>query len=393
MLPMQPNSTGAGWPGNSAPPTPDHSTYIPNQGYDTNGTYPLVEPHSHGTPQQGEERQSKVFRKKVRSDKSTKKGKNSSGGDAQKPGSSVRALVLSARIFVVVVVGVLALAGLRTVIAGAPDVRPEDIQQALVGELPGEGQVRSEAFAEQFLAVYLTQVPKQHIVRQDTLAAMAPGISDQYWISSDSASQKLLAGPYVSSEPAAIIPTQPTRNATLTEPTVETWRVQAEALIQRGSSQPVWVSVTIPISFDPETERIAVSGAPQFVPTAVVETLPGPALFGEEDNELENDLREPITEFLKDWSRSDETRIQRWISADAEKSAIQGLGGVVQFAGLASLTVYTGEPGQPIYALVTSEWLAAGDVKYVQDYLITLSAGPDGNWQIQNISMPGFSAE
>lgn len=333
-----------------------------------------------------EEEEEKVSSNKGRNAKTSRKNSKSKAVNKKtaKPAkeskySGGRKKILILQITVYAVLGMILLAGAKTIFLPNTGPTPNQIIMTVkkslgVTEFPTS---RGEGFVAAFSDVYLTLNNNGVAERNTALAPYMPlsVIQEQSFQQSGPATQAVTAGPYVTS-----VKSVDNNNAVYT--------------VATQINDGIWIYMDVPVYFDSENDSFAVSGSPAFTPAPEQAAVPAQPKSWTTDDKAVVDAFMPNAElFFTAWSKSDKKAMNAYITEDADTTASSGLNGSARFSRISSLHV---EP-EPEFADVSNGEIRKARISivwenpyvdktsYQQTYDLVLKKVAD-QWRIQSLN-------
>lgn len=297
--------------------------------------------------------------------------------------SDGRKKMLILRLLVWVVLGIIALAGLRAILA-PPRVDVAAISAAVAEEygLSAFPVDRGLAFATTFTREYLTLKPGESVARTERLTPLVtPNLRDATWLrSDDKTTQVVTQGPYLMREPRVA----DEQHATYIMAAAVIDPLKAEEARKAGKIlNPSWVYLSVPM-FWAANGGLAVGGPPGFVPGPVMADESGAFVY-QTDEEAARSLAVDLEGFFRAWGASSADDLARYLPTDATAAAKAGLGGTVQYRDLSSVVVELVEGAAPRFAQATVVWDYQGS-ELRQGYRLEVFQDAEGRWYVQDIT-------
>lgn len=358
-------------PAENTRPAPSRVVDPPVQSYPEARTAPAVK-HSQQDSVPNNEKPAKAGRasraKKQKVEKT--KGPN--------PFSGGRSGVVVVRVFAVMVVTVLMLAGGKSIFFPTQIPDPTTITNVVkkrlgVTNFPAEG---GQAFVTSFARLYLTVDPT-NISSTDIYAPYMTSTLASNMTASNGASgkQTITEGPIISG-----IKSVDDTNAIYT----------VGAKLSSGAN---WVYVDVPVYYDKDKVGFAVSGMPAFAPAPTKITAPPAGAPFERDSKLGDSVKSSVMEqFFPAWAASNTNGINLVVLGDANSEAKIGLANAVKFVSIQDFIVEIKQPGDAEEttrkAQATVVWASPTDPKitYTQQYNMVLFRQPDNRWYIKELT-------
>lgn len=313
--------------------------------------------------------------------------KTSGSGDGSSPPpvskGNARWRVIALRVAVWSVLAIVALAGLRAIIA-PPRVSTTAIADAVAAEygLNNFPEAEGEAVSLAFARIYLTYSPESGQARTDKLRSLvADDLVKAPWLQeSTEKSQSVVAGPYLLEEPTIgpeQFATYKVRAGVIDPAAAATAKKNGEIL------NPSWVYLSIPI-FWADNGGVSVSGPPAFIPG-----YPNASQSGSfnltYDNEASQSARIDLRNFFVAWSESDSVALARYTKPDSTAYVLAGLGNTVSLNELDKVQVEaSADPYAPRFAQATVRWNYRG-TEMAQGYRLEVVQDEQGRWYVLDL--------
>lgn len=303
-------------------------------------------------------------------------------------GKNARMRVIVLRIAVWGVLAIVALAGMRAIIApprvSIPAVADAVAEQYKLTTFPA---AEGEAVALAFARTYLTYSPETKQARTDKLAQLVvPSLRKASWLQevSDS-SQNVATGPYLLAEPSVALTQYATyvvAAAVIDPKAAETARKQNQIL------NPSWVYLSIPIYWA-SNGGVAVSGAPAFMP-GPPEASEGGEFDITYDTDASQSARIDLTDFFEAWGASDSVALARYTTDASDAAATTGLGGTVTLVKVQKIQVQqSADPLATRFAQAAVTWNYGG-TELTQAYRLDVAQDAEGRWYVLDITGGDF---
>lgn len=294
-----------------------------------------------------------------------------------------RKKLLVIRLVVWLVLGIVAVAGLKAILS-PPKTNIAEVTASVADayDLTTFPVERGRAVALSFAQEYLTLNPGDALARKDRLAALVtPNLADALWIRNDSdATQVVVEGPYLAWEAEASDEQHATYKiaAAVIDPVKA-----AEAKRQQQTLNPSWVYLSVPI-FWASNGGLAVGGPPAFMP-GPPRADSGGAFGYASDDKAASSLAVDLEGFFTAWAASSTADLARYLPPDASPATQAGLGGTVQFKSLDAVSVEkVADPTASHFAQATVTWSYQGaDLR--QGYRLDVFQDADGRWYIRDV--------
>lgn len=292
--------------------------------------------------------------------------------------SGGRSGVVVVRVFAVMIVAVLMLAGGKSIFFPTQIPDPTTITNVVkkrlgVTNFPAEN---GQAFVTSFTRLYLTVDPA-NISSTDIYAPYMNSTLASSMTTSNGAAgkQTITEGPIISG-----VKSVDDENAVYT-------------VGVKLSSGTNWVYVDVPVYYDKDKVGFAVSGMPAFAPAPTKITAPQAGAPFERDAKLADSVKASVMEqFFPAWAASNTAGINLVVLADANSEAKIGLANAVKFVSIQDFTVeikQTGDVDETTRkAQATVIWASPTDAKitYTQQYNMVLFRQPDNRWYIKELT-------
>jgi Conjugative transposon protein TcpC len=320
-------------------------------------------------------------------------GKNTNQKKANKRGNFAgeRRKILIIRIVVVVVLGVLVINGVKNIVAPATGPTRDQViaaAQEAVGftDFPvSEGQGLALGFTTAFLNYSPTPEDREsraqrllNYAPETVVNSIEPAFGTKILEGSEGeevqVSQTITDGPYLVGSRSI-------------DDTNAVFTTVSEV------NNTTWLYLDIPVRFDAELNALAVSASPSFVPATgvlkVTEADMSPQWVA--DTVAAGDFEADLTNYLTAWAASESDVIGRYITPEPSLAAKTGLGGVVEFSRLNSLTIESLDDTDPNVntrrAEVSVTWKdAISNVSYPQSYRLVINYNEtESKWSVDEI--------
>lgn len=292
--------------------------------------------------------------------------------------SGGRSGVVVVRVFAVMVVAVLMLAGGKSIFFPTQIPDPTTITNVVkkrlgVTNFPAEN---GQAFVASFTRLYFTVDPA-NISSTDVYAPYMNSTLASNMTTSNGAAgkQTITEGPIISG-----IKSVDDENAIYT-------------VGVKLSSGANWVYVDVPVYYDKDKAGFAISGMPAFAPAPTKITAPQAGAPFERDAKLADSVKASVMEqFFPAWAASTTAGINLVVLGDANSEAKIGLANAVKFVSIQDFTVEIKQPGDvdetTRKAQATVIWASPTDAKitYTQQYNMVLFRQPDNRWYIKELT-------
>lgn len=338
-------------------------------------------PEAHATPaaKQPQQNQSASDNKPAKAGR-VPRGKKAKAVKAKGPNrfSGGRSGVVVVRVFAVMIVAVLMLAGGKSIFFPTQIPDPTTITNVVkkrlgVTNFPAEN---GQAFVTSFTRLYLTVDPA-NISSTDIYAPYMNSTLASSMTTSNGAAgkQTITEGPIISG-----VKSVDDENAVYT-------------VGVKLSSGTNWVYVDVPVYYDKDKVGFAVSGMPAFAPAPTKITAPQAGAPFERDAKLADSVKTSVMEqFFPAWAASNTAGINLVVLGDANSEAKIGLANAVKFVSIQDFTVeikQTGDVDETTRkAQATVIWASPTDAKitYTQQYNMVLFRQPDNRWYIKELT-------
>lgn len=320
--------------------------------------------------------------------------------EPQSPKRSVTAggrwKVLALRTGIWVVLGVIALSGIRNTLF------PQHVSVAQLSTQVGQTLgfngfpiTPAETLAQRFVTDYLTVDPAEPFSARSARLAqyLVKGTEAPPWPLGEATTsgQRVTVAPALAEAPDLLDKDRAafTYGAQVTRYTVDDKG-------NRTDTSTAWLYVSVSVAAD-ATGNVAVAGQPGFVAGPAQGTSNGVYKYAV-DPKATTSFAEDLPGFFTAWAASDTAGLSRYLDRDkngtitASPEAQAGMGAAVQFAKLNESAVSNpNADGHTRFAEASVTWQSGG-VNWKQQYRLTVRQGDDGTWYISDISGAGFGA-
>lgn len=295
-----------------------------------------------------------------------------------------RRKVVLMRIAVWAVMSLVALAGLRAIVAPPRT----DVSGVLAAAEANYGLTtfplaEAEGVALGFAGDYLTYTPTSSDARyQRLLKYVTPNLYDEGWLRSDGkGTQAVVQGPLLATQPKI----DDLQHATFT---VAAAVRDPNARLDGQPVNPAWVYLSVPIYWA-DNGGLGVAGPPAFVP-APVSPDSGGGFSYPTDDQAAAAARPDMQNFFRAWGASSEADLARYVPEKATPQAKAGLGGTVALQEVGIILMQAVEnPTDERFAQVNVTWTYRGSV-LKQGYRLTVYQDNEGRWYVTDIAGGDF---
>lgn len=291
--------------------------------------------------------------------------------------------VLTLRITVWVVLGIVTLAGLKSLFL-PNKVNVTSLSNTVATQIGFNGfpVLAGQDFAKGFLKEYLTLSKTGEPLREKILATYLPGGVIQPWAQANTpiSSQIVVDGPFMMGAPE-LAGSDTTR-------AVYTFEAQV-ASSSRQEPTPVFLRVPV----YNENGVLAITAPPGFFANPGVTVGDGHISYPVSAKDSQ-DFKSPLDKFLTAWANSDATTINEYTTSDSTAAVKTGMNGTVSFISETNLGVQLVSAKNQFAsrrADVDITWSANGNT-WVQGYQLTVTHSTDGKWYVQDIISGDFWA-